>query len=269
MALAATLLISASAFAQDNVHPYFDSKFWVEAGGFYPTHSVTLSVEGDAPIIDDDIDLEGSVGLRDREGLFIGEVGWQFSEKWAINAQYFETSRNRQISLQREIEWEDVIYEVGANISAGTDASITRFFLSRKMLNNGPHDLRVGGGVHWMTVGAFIRGNARLDDQTVEFRASAVSAEAPLPNLGAWYRYSPTDRWIFSLRADWFSASFGDISGKLINLLAGVNFRVFNNFGVSVNYQRVSLNGRVKEIDWRGDLDVVYSGPQVVISGFW
>jgi len=269
MALVATLLISASAIAQDNVHPYFDSKFWVEVGGFYPTHSVTLSVEGPNPIFDDDINLEGTVGLRDREGLGIGEIGWQFGEKWAINAQYFQTSRNRQFVLENEIEWKDVIYEVGADVVAGTDASITRLYFSRKMLEDSHHDLRIGGGIHWMTFGAFVRGNVRLDDQTVEFQANAVSAAAPLPNLGAWYRYSPSDRWILSLRADWFSASFGDISGELINLLAGVNFRVFNNFGVAVNYQRLSLNGRVRKSDWRGDLDVVYAGPQVVITGFW
>jgi hypothetical protein len=269
MAMVAALMVSASTFAQDSIHPYLDSKFRLSVGGFYPTQSVTLSVEGPNPLFDGDFDLEGSVGLRDREGLWIGEFGWQFGEKWAINAQYFQTSRNRQFVLQKQIEWKDIVYDVGADIAAGTDASITRLFFSRKMLKYGRHDLQLGAGIHWLTVGAFIEGNATLDDQTVEFRASAVSAEAPLPNLGAWYRYAPSDRWMFSLRADWFSASFGDISGRLINLFAGVNYRVYKNFGVGVNYQRFSLDGRVKESDWRGDLEVIYSGPQFVVGGTW
>ena len=59
------------------------------------------------------------------------------------------------------------------------------------------------------------------------------------------------------------------MSGELIDLLAGVNYRLFNNIGVGVNYQRLSLYGRVEKCGWRGDLDNVYEGLQIVISGYW
>ena len=137
------------------------------------------------------------------------------------------------------------------------------------MLDPGRHDLRVGAGVHRISIGAFIEGTATLDDMSREIRNSTVSAKAPLPNIGAWYRYSPADRWMLSLRADWFSASFGEISGELIDLMAGVNFRMFEHVGVSLNYQRLSLNGRIDADNWSGELDVAYSGPQFMISGFW
>jgi hypothetical protein len=137
------------------------------------------------------------------------------------------------------------------------------------MLDEGRHDLRLGLGIHRMTIGASIFGSARLDDQSTEFRTESVKAQAPLPNIGAWYRYSPSDRWVFTLRADWFGASIEDISGELIDLLVGVNFRLTNNIGIGVNYQRLSVNGRVESDGWRGDIDVVYEGPQLIISGYW
>lgn len=267
--LIAAMVACASASAQDNIHPSLGSKYWITFGGYYPDHSVSLSVEGVNQIVNQEIDFEGAVGLSDRTPLLTAEFGWQFGEKWSVTAQYFETERSRNFVLDEEIEWDDVIFEVSADVTAGTDASVTRIFFSRKMFAPGQHDLRIGAGIHRMTISAFIQGTATLNDQSTEFRTEDVSAAAPLPNLGAWYRYSPSDRWVFTLRADWFSASFGDISGELIDLLAGVSCRIFNNVGIGVNYQRLSLNGRVDTDNWSGELDVVYSGPQIVISGFW
>lgn len=269
MVLVAAMVVCASATAQDDIHPSLGSKYWITVGGYYPDHSVSLSVEGANQIVDTEIDFEGAVKLSDRNVLLTAEFGWQFGEKWSVTAQYFETERSRNFVLDKEIEWDELIFEAGADVFAGTDASVTRIFFSRKMLAPGQHDLRIGAGIHRMTIGAFIQGAATLNDQSTEFRTEEVSAKAPLPNLGAWYRYSPSDRWVFTLRADWFSASFGDISGELIDLLAGVNFRVFNNVDIGVNYQRLSLNGRVDADNWSGEIDVVYSGPQIVISGYW
>jgi hypothetical protein len=31
----------------------------------------------------------------------------------------------------------------------------------------------------------------------------------------------------------------------------------------------LSVNGRVEKDSWRGDLDIVYEGPQLIISGYW
>ncbi len=269
VSLVAALAATASAIAQDDIHPSIDSKVWVEVGAFYPKHSVTLSVEGGNSTIVGQIDFEGAVDLSDRKALWVGEIGWQFGEKWSVSAQYFETDRRRNFMLQEEIDWNELIFEVGVDITAGTDASVTRIYFSRKMLEAGRHDLRIGAGIHRMTIGAFIEGSATLNDQSTEFRTESVSAAAPLPNLGAWYRYSPSDRWVFSLRADWFSASVGDISGTLVDLLAGANFRITDNIGIGINYQRLSINGRVESGNWRGDIDVVYDGPQLVFSGYW
>ena len=269
MILVAAMVVCANATAQDDMHPSLSSKYWITVGGYYPDHSVSLSVEGADQIVHEEIDFEGAVDLSDRKALLTAELGWQFGEKWSVTAQYFETERSRNFVPREEIPWDDVIFEDGVDVTAGTDASVTRIYFSRKMIEPGHHDLRLGAGIHRMTVGAFIEGTATLNDQSTESRTDDVTAKAPLPNLGAWYRYSPSDRWVFTIRADWFSASFGDISGELIDLLAGVNFRIFNNVGVGVNYQRLSLNGRVDADNWIGELDIVYSGPQFVISAYW
>ena len=168
-ALVAALTASASAIAQDDIHPSLNSKYWVEVGGYYPTHSVSLGVEGGREIIDSQIEFEGAVNLSDRKGLWVGEMGWQFGENWAVNAQYFETDRSRNFVLQEEIEWDDLIFDVGVDITAGTDASVMRPYFSRKMLEQDRHDLRLGVGIRRMSIGVnyqrlSVNGQVEKDD---------------------------------------------------------------------------------------------------------
>ena len=84
-----------------------------------------------------------------------------------------------------------------------------------------------------------------------------------------WYRYSPNRRWAFTGRADWLSASIGDISGGILNLSAGVNVSLFDHLGIGLNYQYFQLDVSVREDDWRGDLVAAYDGPYLYLSGYW
>ena len=92
---------------------------------------------------------------------------------------------------------------------------------------------------------------------STEFRDESVSANAPVPNIGAWYRYSPSKRWLVSARVDWLSANINDFSGEIWNISAGANFQISQRIGVGVAYQYFELDGSVKQSNWIGDVHTV------------
>ena len=212
------LAAPAHAQDQDTLHPYLSSKIWLDVGAYYPNYSFSARVDGALGRIGDEIDLNASLDLADRTALLTAELGWQFGEKWAISVQYFKANRSRRRILDETIPWGDLSFEIGADVVGGTEASIARVFFSRKFFNQGPHDLRLGAGFHWMQVAAFLEGNARLNDNSIEFSSRRVGTQGPLPNIGAWYRYSPSEKWVFIARTDWLAASVGDIKGRILNL---------------------------------------------------
>ena len=120
-----------------------------------------------------------------------------------------------------------------------------------------------------MEIGLGLSGQARLDDNTTEFVSRRATASAPLPNIGAWYRYSPNNRWVFSARVDWLEASVGEYRGRIINATGGVNYAFNDHFGLGAKYQYFSLGGSVNKTNWRGDLNVAYSGPFLHLSAYW
>jgi hypothetical protein len=271
MVLASAL--AASPAVADEIHPLMTSKYWAKAGGFFASRDLSVSASGmlgpEPSPTPTNVDFESQTGLDDKADLGILEFGWQFAKKWDFALQHFRSSRSTQRELSESIEWEDVVYEVGARVDARSYMRTTRLFLSRRVWDKGPHDLRLGLGVHLLDIGVSLSGEATLEDETSEFYTSVVSADFPFPDIGAWYRYSNSDRWVFHARVDWLSASTSDYSGGIWNASAGVDFALSKHFGMGIAYQFFELNGSIKEDNWRGDIVSRHEGLTFNIAGFW
>ena len=108
-----------------------------------------------------------------------------------------------------------------------------------------------------------------IDEETTEFQRGDASKSQPLPNVGAWYNYSPARKWLLHGRVDWISASIGDYDGTLWNTSVGVNYQAFRHVGFDLIYQYFNLNLSVDTTDWRGEVDLRYSGPILGMTVNW
>ena len=264
-------LFAASLACADDRHPALDSKFYVSVGGYFASRVFNASAEGSVtPTMPTPyVDFDSGVKVDDSPQLVIVEFRWQFSEKWDLGLQYFSATRDTQRTLDGTIEWDGVTYEVGANVAAETSVDITRIVFSRQFRQKDGHDFRLTGGLHWIEVSAQIGGDATLDDGTTSFTTSKASASLPIPNVGALYQYSPSQKWLLSARFDWFSADIGDYSGGIWNANLGANYQVAKHIGVGLGYQFFQIDGTLNEDRWQGDLKVRFSGPTFQVSGFW
>jgi hypothetical protein len=264
-------VFAASLASADERHPALDSKFYVSVGGYFASRVLKASAEGSvtpsAPSLH--VDFESDLSVDDSPQLAIAEFRWQFSEKWNLGLQYFNSTRNARHTLDGTVEWGDVIYEVGADVTAETKVDITRVVVSRHFRQKGGHDFRLAAGIHWLDISAEIEGEATLDDGSTAFSDSKASASLPIPNVGAQYQYSPSQKWLFSARVDWFSASIGNYSGGIWNTNLSANYQVAKHFGVGLGYQFFQIDGTLFDDRWKGDLKLRFSGPTFQVSGFW
>ncbi len=270
MTLLGCLLTTSFASAEDS-HSALDSKFYFSVGGYFASRvfiaSAAGSVTPSAPSLQ--VDFDSDLNVDDSPQLAIAEFRWQFAEKWNLGLQYFSSTRDADRILDGTIEWDGVTYEVGAAVAAETSVEITRVVVSRHFRQKGGHDFRLAAGLHWLDVSARIEGEATLGDGSMAFAASKVSASLPIPNVGALYQYSPSQKWLLSARFDWFSADIDDYSGGIWNANLGANYQVAKHIGVGLGYQFFQIDGTLNEDRWQGDLKVRFSGPTFQVSGFW
>lgn len=246
-----------------------DSKWWLMAGSFFAERDFKATAGVNIGAGERQIDFESSAGVEDDTNLFMGELGWQFGKKWGVALQHFRSSRSGTRTLNETFEWQDATYEAGARLDAKTSTEITRVFFSRRFRDQAGHSLRLGAGLHWLDVEAEVAGQATLSDLSTEFRRSVASAELPVPNVGAWYRYSLDRRWMLSARVDWLSASIDDFSGSIWNVQVGGTFAITDHFGIGAHFQHFELDGDVTKSNWFGEINTSFTGPYVFLKGYW
>lgn len=272
IAAIALVVIGPIASAEDaaDVHPYLKNGVFVDAGMFFPRRELELSVSGTIDPVNDSIDVAETFGLANSDSAFALEFGWRFAKRWSLSAQHFQVKDAANFTIATDVEWEDVVYPVGANIDFETDLSLTRAFVGRQFsIGSQRSELGVGVGIHWLEIGATIEGEALIGSGSTAIRRNAVSAEGPLPNIGGWYRYSITPKLAFRARLDWLEASVGDYDGLLVNIGAGVNYQLLDYLGIGLNYNYFELDVSLTENDWIGEVKTSYSGVYVNLSAFF
>lgn len=271
--LASILLVADSSllYAEESsgVHPYMTEKFFLDLGVFFPERILGLKVNGADPGTNRDIDFTDELNLRKSDETFDIEFGWRFGKKWSLLTQYFESSGATGLALKEDVEWGDVVFEQGTNVVAGQNFSLVRVFFGRDFATSERHDAGVGVGFHWLEIGAFVEGEAIISGVGTIFRRESVRIAAPLPNIGAWYRYSWSPKWAFRTRYDWLSASIDGYDGTMTNASIGLNYQMFENFGIGLNYNDFDLDIDVNKTNWNGSLRTSYQGLVIYLSANW
>jgi opacity protein-like surface antigen len=272
----ALLLVSASGsiLAQDqdyDFHPALSDNFVLGVGAFRSDSAFKISFSGDGASIPPDIDFGDSVGVDKTNILFNAQLRWKFGKKrkWSLSGQYFENDATGNATLTKDVEWGGLIFREGTFVEGGVDIAIARLFLGYSIVKKPQHDFGVGAGIHNLDISAFIGGEIRIDDETTGYQRADAGASQPLPNIGAWYNFSPAKRWLLHGRVDWISANIDVYDGTMWNFNAGVNFQAWRHVGFDLSYQYFNIDIGVDDGDWIGRADMRYSGPVVSMTFNW
>jgi hypothetical protein len=273
-----SLVISSSVLAQndskddpgDEYHPLLTDKFAFTLGAYRSKSAYTISANPiTEPLENRDIDFGQTVGVDNDTMVFNGAFRWRFGEKWSVAGQYFSVNAKGDATLEEDVEFQDIIFREGTFVGAGIKTSIGRLFFGRTF-NTGPqHEFGGGIGIHFLKINTFIEGEVIINEGETAFRRSEAETSQPLPNIGIWYMYSPSQRWLIDTRVDFMSASIDDYDGTLWNANIGVNFQVSRHFGIGLAYQYFDVELNVDKSDWQGEANFRYSGPILSLTASW
>jgi hypothetical protein len=244
-----------------------NAKFQISAGAFFGSGDYKLSADGNAP--GTEIDFDKALGVDDSDSSPLAAILWRFGEKWSLRMQAFRLNIDGKRVLDHDIQFGDYTFGQGSNVKAGLKTSVVRAFLGRTFSTGQKYEFGAGVGLHWMQLDAFISGEAFISDQSPGFRRETVSADLPLPNIGAWYSYAPTHRWLLITRVDWFNASVGDYSGGLWDVGVGAQYQISKHFGIGAEYGFFELDGKIKDSNWNGKAEISTTGPQLFLTANW
>ena len=156
--------------------------------------------------------------------------------------------------LNRDIVFEDVIYELGATIKAeyhldAYEANYTWWAASHENWALGP---RVGLIWYRFDLGIDLVLDAN-GNPVVGSIGDDASADLPVPTIGANWRWTPAQDWRISAEAGYFTADINDIDGDVTYGRVGVEWYPWERFGFGLDYTASRIDATVRKTDYNGD----------------
>jgi hypothetical protein len=265
-------LISTTVSAQDakdasNYHPFLSDKIYMNLGVFVPNNETSLGLGiGGEP--------SDSISGSEEHSTASLALRWRFTENWSVWGQYWSTDSSSTGTVNNDVTYPTdppITVKTGSNITLETELDIFRLFFGRSFFKKPQSEWGAGLGLHWMQFGLGLTADLDTDPPT-DYNGThggSVKAGVPLPNLGVWYMYSWSPKWVTTVRLDWLDVDIGDVSGNLYDLSAGVNWQFSKHVGVGLAYQVFNFGADYKDGPNKIKLELEQTGPFLALSANW
>ena len=237
--------------------------------------------------IDSEITLDGSVlpgdilsgehdlGLTASDTVVWGGARWRFHKRNALEFEY--TSLDRSHTGQKvsdPVQIGDTTVQVGGRIDTDFNITLARLTWGYNFWADPRKTFAVKAGIHWLDTALTLQlsGDLIVDGNPVHVEPTIPIIEdanlgVPLPHVGMSFAYAVTPKLGLHLEGIGFALGYENYNGKLIELIADVQYWPWRNVGVGAGYRFFGFGVEDKDIDGLdGQLKYNYHGPSLYIT---
>ena len=254
LAATATLVLVSSLAANPTLAEETDfDRFSLSLGVFLTNRDSTARLDGDVPNSGTPVDLENNLGFDKSDSVFRFDGYFRFNEKHRLDFSTFDLSRSASKQIDQDIEWNGELFPVDVRVDASLDLTIYKLAYTWSFLQREKGYLGVTGGLYVADVGTSIAADS-LD------RLSSGGVTAPLPVLGLRGQYDLSDKWSLRGSAEIFAIEYGDYTGSLYDVYAGMDYQLFEHIAIGLGVNSVKIDVGVSKGNFNGNLDWRYDG---------
>ncbi|HEY6125482.1 MAG TPA: hypothetical protein VIV63_12590 [Steroidobacteraceae bacterium] len=257
--------IAGATVAQEGRNP-LNATAVVDMGGFFLSTDIQVRLDGEGGRVGDTIDFDDTFGL-DRFERFRVDGLWRIKGKHSIRGTYFKNNRSSTNELDRDINFGDETYPVGATTTARWELEVMQLSYDYAFKRTDKYELAAGIGVHVL--------DARLAlDATVTGAGGSFSTElsesgstdAPLPVLGLRGIWALPHNFYFTAQAQYFYVDYNEYNGSLSDLKATIVWQATPRFGVGLGYNDFRFRFDLEKNLFSGRLRWNYGGAMAFAS---
>jgi len=255
-------VFAPQAFAEESAiphHPALTDRFVIGVGAFIPKTSTSAQLNSTTLGAGTVIDFEQALGMETQKAVPDISVRYRISERWRLEAEYFELNRTGKRALDREIQWGDQVFPVNTQVNSVFDIADTRVSVGYSFFKTADKEVGASLGFH-----------------VVQYEASLTAAAtgtqdgdvlAPLPVASLYGQFALTDRWALGARLDRFSLSYDQYSGDISSMAVDLLYQPFRHLGFGLSYRSLFIDFKSETSKWTGKVDQSFQGPLLSVYG--
>ena len=237
----------------------------VSLGTFLNSSEMDIRVDGEAGE-GTPIDWNREFGDKDVTRFRLDGL-WRINERHHVRVMYTDYSRNRNETIESEIEWQGDTFPINTLVRAEQSFEIIEGAYEYAFVNSDKWEFAASAGLHYTKLEASLRADVTAPGGggTVEIGGPA-EVNAPLPVIGARGMWRMGGNFYLDAQAQFFALSFDDFDGSIINYRAAVTWQPKQYLGIGAGYDSFKIDVDVEKERFTGSMDWTYSGPQVFFN---
>jgi hypothetical protein len=234
-------------------------RFTLTLSGYKPSIDTQVRFDASTQVSGISLDLEDDLLLDDGETLTQYYASLHITRQISLEGSFFELGRSAQTVLNGSIEFGDTVFPVDIDVTTSFAAEVATFGLSWTFLRSDTVEVSASAGGYWMSLAAGI------DSATVG-QAEVAEADLLLPMAGLSFGWNLTPKLQLMLNGDYMSVDYADFDGSIINLRAGLRYRILEYVGIGVGYDLLEIEVESTSSSFSGLVNYRQCGPKAFLS---
>ena len=183
------------------------------------------------------IDLEQDLGLPSEQDDFNLKAFYRFSDRSQLRFDFLAWNRSSTRVLEREIRWDDEVYEAGAQVDAQGDGQMYNLIYQYSFFNNGKVNFGLDGGLSTFILDTKLTRHVSVGEGGAGTTQTEVHTKIlPVPVLGFHFDMTLVKRLFWRANAYIFDASVSGYDVKLWEAWTSVDYFVTRNVGLGAGF---------------------------------
>ena len=209
----------------DSIYP----RFYLETGYYFPNITTRLRVDGDN--LGTEINLEDDFNFESEMSVFRLGGFIRISPKSQLAVSYTRMHRSKRRTVERDIEWNDTIFEANSDINLKFDVNYFAATYRYSFFNEKNWNAGLSVGLRGVDIGTSI--NARFNNRQASREANVL---APAILFGVHGSAYLTPNLLARYSLEYFYLSVNGIDVTVIESNAAVQYFIFKNIGLGLAY---------------------------------
>jgi hypothetical protein len=246
-----------------------DERFRLDMGGFFQEFSTTVRLDSASRGMGTEVNLEDDLGLKGSQANFRADGYWRFGRHARLDFAFINWNRRASRTLDRDFQIEDNVFHAGASVDTRLSVYTGELYYSYSLVNNPETEFALMLGVSTLFNSLSVEGQATVAGSggtaSGAFERQSRSLVAPIPAVGAHFRYTLLPGFLFSARIKGFGATIDNVKGSMLDWKVGLDYYPWKNVGVGAAWAQTDIRVTYKT-DPTAELDYKYSGPMAYLS---
>ena len=255
LTVAACLFAATSRGEQVN-HWFEEDRFKLSIGAFITDSESTFQLNSDELGSGTRITMEDDLGLDDSTDVFRLDGYYRFSPRQRLAFSYYDLSRDGEQVTTFPIIIDDTVFPIESVLKTRFDYRILKLSYIHSVWQTEKIDLGLAAGFYTFDIDLKVESLAGSDE--------SEDGTAPFPVFGLHLDYRFAEDLYFTGGYEYFEFDENDFEGDLTDIRLGVELRYFEQVGIGLMYNDVSLNTESSDND--DTFDYEYDGILAYLS---